>query len=190
MNEKWIDTHEYLGLKKSVHKPFGVQKYIAYYVKAKHGDKHFKVERVNEETGHTSHSVKTLKQLKALIRGLDKKTDKGMAYLEKRERSRKTPAFEETDMRYKKGDLVKIKVPFEGFGQYGIRKGSIGRVVRHSTFRGEPALQVDFPKAGKELSMFPSDIEKVTKKSTHPRLKKKSWHKSRGHSGSGRGYGH
>lgn len=64
-------------------------------------------------------------------------------------------------IKLKKGDKVKIVVPFPGFGEYGLRKGSTGIVKKQSTYRGRMAYEVDFPLAGKELSMFPYEIRKV-----------------------------
>ena len=61
----------------------------------------------------------------------------------------------------KKGDEVKIVVPFPGFGEYGLRKGSIGIVEKPSTYRGLPSYEVDFPIAGKELSMYHYELQKV-----------------------------
>jgi hypothetical protein len=70
----------------------------------------------------------------------------------------------------KKGDIVKIIVPFKGYGKYGIRKGSIGEVIR-KTRKSEhkfisipyPAFQVEFEKAGKELTMPLYEIKKLRK---------------------------
>lgn len=62
--------------------------------------------------------------------------------------------------RLKKGDKIKIVVPFEGFGEYGIRKGSVGYVVKQSIYRGMKTYQVDFPNARKELMRFPHEIKK------------------------------
>lgn len=64
-------------------------------------------------------------------------------------------------IKLKKGDKVKIVVPFSGFGEYGLRKGSIGIVKRQSVYRGRNAYDVDFPSAGKELSMLPHEIRNV-----------------------------
>lgn len=61
----------------------------------------------------------------------------------------------------KKGDKVKIAVPFEGYKEYGLRKGSKGIIVKKTVFREQPAYQVDFESAGKELSLFPFEIEKI-----------------------------
>ena len=61
----------------------------------------------------------------------------------------------------KKGDEVKIVVPFPLFSEYGLRKGSIGIVKKSSIYRGVPSYEVDFPIAGKQLSMYPYEIQKV-----------------------------
>ena len=64
-------------------------------------------------------------------------------------------------IKLKKGDKVKIVVPFSGYSEYGLRKGGIGIVKKQSIYRGMTAYQVEFPSAGKELSMFPYEIRKV-----------------------------
>ena len=61
----------------------------------------------------------------------------------------------------KQGDKVKIKTSFSGFGEYGIRKGTIGIVQKSVKYRDRPAYVVDFPKAGKELSMYHYELKKV-----------------------------
>lgn len=64
-------------------------------------------------------------------------------------------------MKLKKGDKVKIVTSITGFGEYGLRKGSIGYIMKSETFRNRPAYQVDFPNAGKELTMYAHEIRKV-----------------------------
>jgi len=61
----------------------------------------------------------------------------------------------------KKGDEVKIVVPFRGFGEYGLRKGSTGVIIKSSTYRGMPSYEVDFPSSGKQLSMYHYELQKV-----------------------------
>lgn len=61
----------------------------------------------------------------------------------------------------KKNDKVRIIVPISGFGEYGLRKGSIGIIKKSVTFRGQPAYQVNFPSAGKELTLYSYEIRKV-----------------------------
>jgi len=63
--------------------------------------------------------------------------------------------------KFKKGDAVKIVVQFPHFGEYGLRKGSIGIIKKSSTYRGMPSYEVDFPIAGKQLSMYHFEIQKV-----------------------------
>ena len=64
-------------------------------------------------------------------------------------------------MKLKKGDKVRVVVPFRGFGEYGLRKGSIGDIIKSITYRDRPAYMVDFPKARKELTMYAYEIRKV-----------------------------
>ena len=66
--------------------------------------------------------------------------------------------------KFKKGDKVKIVNKFEGYGAYGIKKGSVGTIVKKSTYRGRQAHQIEFPKAGKELSLHPEEIRKVKRR--------------------------
>jgi len=70
-------------------------------------------------------------------------------------------SFSPFKRKFKKGDLVKIVVPFEGFGMYGIKKGSIGKIIRKSIYRGQSSYEVEFSKAGKQLSMQPQEIKRV-----------------------------
>lgn len=64
-------------------------------------------------------------------------------------------------VKLKKGDKVKVVVSFPGFGEYGLRKGSIGFIRKSITFRNRPSYQVDFPSAGKELTLYAHEIRKV-----------------------------
>lgn len=71
------------------------------------------------------------------------------------------PLKKSTPRKLKKGDKVKIAVPFPNFSEYGLRKGSIGVVKKPSTYRGMLSYEVDFPLAGKQLSMYPYELQKV-----------------------------
>lgn len=64
-------------------------------------------------------------------------------------------------MKLKCGNKVKVVTPFPGFGEYGLRKGSIGYIIKSATFRNRPAYMVDFPNAGKELTMYAHELIKV-----------------------------
>jgi hypothetical protein len=70
-------------------------------------------------------------------------------------------SFSPFKRKFKKGDLIKVVVPFKGFKMYGIKKGSIGKIIRKSIYRGQPSYEVEFSKAGKQLSMQPHEIKKV-----------------------------
>ena len=61
----------------------------------------------------------------------------------------------------KKGDKVRIVTSFTGFGEYGLRRGSIGYIIKSATFRNRPAYMVDFPNARKELTMYAHELRKV-----------------------------
>ena len=71
------------------------------------------------------------------------------------------PLKKSKSKKFNKGDKVKIAVPFPHFSEYGLRKGTIGMVKKSSTYRGLPSYEVDFPLAGKEMSMYPYELQKV-----------------------------
>ena len=64
----------------------------------------------------------------------------------------------------RKGDTVKIVKPLKGFSMYGLRKGSVGKVLKKTSFRGREAYQIRFKKARKDLTLFSTEIEQRKKK--------------------------
>lgn len=61
----------------------------------------------------------------------------------------------------KKGDKVKIIMPFSGFKDYGLRKGSVGKIIKPVKFRNQLAYQIYFPTTRKELTLYSYEIRKV-----------------------------
>jgi len=64
--------------------------------------------------------------------------------------------------KFRKGDKVKVikSMKGKGYDVYGIRKGSVGIVLRSELFRGETTHRVEFKNANKSLS---SDLKLVRK---------------------------
>ena len=63
---------------------------------------------------------------------------------------------------HRKGDMVKITTSMEGGSQKGTRKGSVGKVMYPTIFRGKKAFQVRFK--NEDLTMMNSEIRKVPKR--------------------------
>lgn len=64
------------------------------------------------------------------------------------------------EKKFRKGEKVKIKKSFPGFGEYGIRKGTTGIVKKHIKYKDRSAYQINFPKAGKELTIYHYELKK------------------------------